>query len=64
MHTDLGTFTRTAAAMVARNDRRRWLRDLRRVLHRRAEVVGLLWCGLALAAVLLAFFVVPPVGVE
>jgi hypothetical protein len=50
---DLPNFTHLAAALVARNDRRAWIRGLRRQLHRAMSTVGLGWSAFVLAAVVL-----------
>lgn len=46
-------FTRTAAALVARNDRRAWRRAFVAHLRRAAERVGLAWGALVLVALVL-----------
>jgi hypothetical protein len=51
--TDLPTFTRTAAAMVAANDRRAWLRALVAALRVTGGRAALAWSALVIAAVVL-----------
>lgn len=51
--TDQATFARTATALVARNDRRSWLRGLRRSIRRRVEVAGIGWSAPVIAAFVL-----------
>ena len=46
-------FTRDAAEMVARNDRRAWRRGLRRFVVARLRVVAVAWSALVMAAVVL-----------
>jgi hypothetical protein len=51
--TETAAFTRTAATLVARNDRRAWRRGLLRHLRGSAQRVGIAWSAMVIAAFVL-----------